>query len=46
MNILAAIATVLIIVWAYRIEMNTAKTKESLERIEHLLAEKKKGENR
>lgn len=32
-----------ILIWAFRVEINTAKAKESLERIEKLLNEDKKG---
>lgn len=41
-NILGTVFFIIVLIWAYRVEINTAKTKESVERIEKQLATTKK----
>ena len=42
-TIIGTILFLFILVWAFRVEINTAKTKEGIERIEELLKNQEKG---
>jgi len=43
-SFIGTIFFVFVLLWAYRVEKNSTKSKEALERIEKLLTEKNKGE--